>query len=614
MKSGLRSTKLLPLLAGLSMLELGCAVTEATDGGTDGGTTADSGSCPMALPSSAVVCTGAQCSATRGTKDFGEATLSSDTSKSWVVATWATSEVLSDNLSLEYKKRVVGALSPSEGSRRSASVEERATARAAELRAALSPEIYEAIFGEARSERLREEQAIRAQQAQGPIDLAGASGTAIVGFADDNFPEGTVFQDMACSVTAPMCGATSLCVIPEGGTAGRCSSALMIKFRTTADNFDTVASTVRKVGRYGAIVVDDSVSAMVSASDVDELIKRFDEHIAPLDHQFFGEPKDMMGRDRDGNGVVIIFLTPRVAAAGANIVGYFASDDLLPSAMKRYSNAADILYMRPPGAQIPLDAISGTIGHEYQHMINFYAKTILRASQREDVWLDEGLATFAEDMLGYGSDSFTNIAAYLKTVDQTSLTGAGISCPGATTPDNACRRGMAHLLVRYLFEQKGGAAWLDDPSKVTDQGGVAAVKKLVQSGDTGTLLFTQAATDKSFSAWVADLLTLVAVDGAKYPYVSCNARYKLKGPETDRYTHYQRGISLRTGFRNARGMDIPLSGPNTATLESEMTILPANGGEIRTLMVPSGSVKVQVLGPADYDIGFRAIPTMAAPR
>lgn len=585
------------------------ACAETMGGDPDGGTTNPDASvietCPGPLPLAEVTCTAAECSATEGTKAFGEATIDSAVAKSWVVVTWATSEVAGENdqATIDYSKVVPGALGAARGTTMLSAEALRARTEA-RARAYLGDRGYASVFSAERLERIRSEAALRATMLQGPIDLSGElRGTAIRGRSAELLPDGVHKQSQACSAAAPSCGAAALCVIAEGGTDGTCESALSLKFRTGTATFDTVSATVRKVGTHAAIVVDDADTAAVSDDQITELLTRFDDHIAPIDHQFFGEPRDAAGKDRDQNGVVILFLSARVGQTdlGARLVGFFMSDDILPTAQQPVSNAADILYMQPPSATVTMDAISGTLGHEYQHLINYYQKKVLRSSGPEDVWLDEGISSFAEDVLGYGGDAFANVAAFLATHDQTSLTGAG----GLGELDSPQRRGMAHLLVRYLFEQAGGASIEAN----IDRGGITAVKKLVQSADTGTFLFTTANTGRELHAWIGDLLTTTVVSNAGYEGVSCNPKYSLSAPETDAYTGNQRGLNLRGTFRDGKGDTVTLNGPNTATFENDTGIpVGANGGEVRTLDVASGTVKIGVAGPVDYTIELRPIP------
>lgn len=552
--------------------------------------------CAATLPEVATACTAADCRVTTGTKAHARADVPVG---KYLVVSWVSSELFdNETINVAYEKAVAGGLS-------ARLHRDRPTAKET-----LSPEIYEQLFGSARVARIRAEGKIRANGHQGPLDLSDVRGTGIVGRTEELLPPGVHRQSSSCSAAAPTCGATALCVIPTGQTIGTCESAVTIKFRDqdTPTQFENVAASVRLVGAHGAIVTDDADNVPEAA--VTELSKRFEEHIAPIDHQLFGEPKNAQGADRDGNGVVILFLTSKVAAIDPNLAGFFQNLDLLDPSLpaNASSNGADLLYLQPPSNTVNLDQLAGTIGHEYQHLINYYAKVINRQSSQESVWLDEGLSSFAEDVLGYGSDSFKNVAAYLSAVPDTSLTGFGILATNEREADSNARRGMAQLLVRYLYEQKGGADHTS-PAQLTDKGGVAAVKALVQSPETGIELFTMGKTSRSFGTWVSDLLTTVAVDDGKYPDVSCNPKYNFLAPEVDAYTSYQRGLKLRTPITGG-GTTVPLNGPSlTNDFQAEEVPVPSNGGEIRTLEVTTGTTKIGIGGPAeDYQLGLRILP------
>lgn len=556
-----------------------------------------SDTCPTTLPAVTVSCTDPACSATTGTKAFALADLDSAQDRSWLVISAPASELYTNEvLNLTYLKSTSGALTA------------RVQRPRPNLRSRLSPGDYETLFGADRRARLLAEEQIRAASVRS-APQGDLRGTAIRGRLPER--DEPLEQDQVCSAASPGCGDRALCVIPAGGTDGTCKSALTLKWRDqrAPGQYEDVAATVRKVGALAAIVTDDADT--VSDADVTAILERFEGHIGPVDHALFGEPKDAQGKDRDQNGVVIFFLTSRVAGIAANLAGFFQATDLQDPAQVPSSNGADILYVQPPTPAVNIENISGTIAHEYMHLIGYYAKVINRQSSPEERWLDEGIATFAEDATGYGADAFKNIAAYLASVGETSLTGVGLN---AQTEDEADslgpRRGMAHLLVRYLFEQKGGAAF-PGAGQLTDKGGAAAVRALVQSPATGVDLFTSGATGRSFAAWMQDLLTVVAIDGAPYKDVSCNPAYTLAAPETDAYTGYPRGIDLRTSMVDFGGSTIPLNGPVLSTFEAEDVPVPVNGGEVRTLATPSGVTRVGIAADAtleDYSMGLRVLP------
>lgn len=588
-----RSLKLF-LVPTLALTTIACAGVGLDD--DDDGPNRDGGvidpNCPSVVPAATQRCDDPSCNATTGTKTFGLADLDPDTSGRWLMVSWVASDLFENEIvNVAYSKATAGGLT-------AAKIREK-------RRTALGPEAYELLLGPDRQAKLAAEHLIR-ENSEGSVP---ARGDFVPGIRARNIlPPGAIKQGQNCEATAPYCTGDAICVTAADGTTRTCESNLMIKWRdqSSPGNFEMVASTVRRVGTYAAIVTDDNDT--VSDADIEELSKRFEERIAPFDHAFFGEPTNSSGEDFDRNGVVILFLTSRVGDIDANLAGFFQSTDLEDPGANAASNGADILYMQPPGGNVSLHSLSGTLAHEYQHLINYYAKVINGGSSQEARWLDEAIAVFAEDASGYGSDAFKNVAAYLAAVSDTSLTGFGLIAGNENEADSIERRGMGALFIRYFFEQKGGATYGTAPGEFTDGGGIAAVRDLVQRTDTSVELFTAVSTGKTIDGWLEGFFTAVAIDDAGYPDVSCNLNATFGGPITDGYTGYQRGLKLRTSIPDADGNNIPFNGPTTNDLAAEEVPVPSNGGEIRTVST-SAMTTVGIGGPAeDYMIGFKAIP------
>lgn len=557
--------------------------------------------CPSVLPAAPEFCDAPNCDAATGERTFVQAAIDPSEGDDWIVVASVSSELgINSNVDIAYGQETSGALV--------AEPAEKTTAR----RAGLS---------ETQRARLTAERLIRRNTAPWPEAPMQLRGTAI----RDRFAglrsgrsvrsgrsKGAPRQIVSCSAANPGCPDGRLCIIPEGGTSGTCTAELELIWRDQdrPGVSERVTAVVRGVGQRGAVAVDVADNAGLDQAAVDAFLARFDGHIAPLDEAFFGQPLDREGRDRDQNGVTLFFFTSRVGRLRPELVGFFQGTDLQDPAMQPGSNGADLLYMEPPGPNVTLDMLSATAAHEYQHLINYYAKVVNRASDPELSWLDEGLSSFAEDVLGYGSDAFSNVAVYLTRIGETSLTGAGL-VNGPETADSPERRGMAHLLVRYLFERSGGAAF-PGTGRVSDRGGVAAVRALVQSEDTGADLFTVNRTGRTFAAWQTDLLTAVAIDGAGLTDVSCNPEFTFDPPARDDFTGYQRGLDLRTPLRSFEGNDIPLNGPVTERYGPGRIPVPVNGGEIRTLENLTARTTLSISGDAaslaDATIRLRVVP------
>lgn len=551
------------------------------------------GTCPANLPRAAVSCDDPACTRAEGDRRVAQSDLGAG---SWFVVLTAADPFLEDDptpgdVTVDLGLEVPGALLPRSSS--GASAGGRWLARqTADVQARLR---RGAGRVEAEAE-LRAGARARAQLVQPRAGVLG--GTAVRPVATP----GEARQETSCSRSNPACGEDAVCVIGVGADAGTCASELALGVQSALSNPTDalpVQGRVRRVTDTVAIVTD--VDDTVTDDDVEELARRFDEHIAPLDHAFFGTPTDDRGQDFDGNGVVLIVLTEQVAAVDDRLLGFFTSDDFLDPedpAAPPWANGADVLFMRPPGPGVSLDQLSGTIAHEYQHLINYFTKVVEQASEPERVWLDEGLSTFAEDITGYGRDAFEKVALYLDAVPLTSLISGS---------DSSERRGMAHLLVRYLYEQAGGA---DFPAagRVNDRGGVAAVRRLVQSADTGTELFSTAGTGRDYPTWLEDLLTTVALDGTSIPDVSCNPQYQFAAPTTSTYTGYQRGIDLRSSIPGGLNLDGPAIDPWVAADALPFT---ANGGEIRRLQVSAAGATIWLSTDVDnaenFEFGFRAV-------
>ena len=188
---------------------------------------------------------------------------------------------------------------------------------------------------------------------------------------------------------------------------------------TSCTTFTTVIATAKYVGPKGAIFLDDVVPASgFTQADIDTLGLLFDGGVAgaapnmyQIDTTAFGKESDV-----DGNGKVIFLLTDAVNTLsgtcpnGSIILGFFYGGDLLPrSASNPGSNEGEIFFGLVPnstgGCAVSKDFVKQQIApvfiHEFQHMISFNQHVLLRPGvEAEQVWLNEGLSHFAEELGG----------------------------------------------------------------------------------------------------------------------------------------------------------------------------------------------------------------------
>jgi len=236
-------------------------------------------------------------------------------------------------------------------------------------------------------------------------------------------------------------------------------------------SFIRVGATVKYAGSPGVIYQDDhqiSGAEQLDPADILQFGTLFDNYLYATDTTAFGRESDI---NQDQH--IAILMTPAVNNLTTNctngrIIGYTFSNDLIPGAPG--SNAREMFYTiatSPATAQCKavtrasaLGQLPPTLIHEMQHMISFNQHVLLRFGNDQDVWLNEGLSHFAEE-LGWRtvpssqcSDCFSTFAggnvsnayAYLNDTE-----GQFLIAPEATDGTLA-ERGAAWLFVRWVAD------------------------------------------------------------------------------------------------------------------------------------------------------------------
>jgi hypothetical protein len=282
---------------------------------------------------------------------------------------------------------------------------------------------------------------------------------------------------------------------------------------TSCDSFVTSTATAKLVGQRVAIYVDDATPNAYTQTDINNVGALFDSHLYPIDTTAFGRESDL-----DGNGVVIVLLTPAVnklspncSSAGSVILGFFFGLDLLPG--QAHSNGGEIFYGVVPGTITPgctipesdaIHALPPVFIHEFQHMISFNQHVLVRGGTSEDTWLNEGLSHFAEELGGenipdnfctpafpncesqFNGENIDNAFSYLDSTEAFFLVEPGSS--SGTLPE----RGANWLMVR----------WLADHFATTEPQGTELTQALVQTNRVGAAN-VQAVTGEDFSVLVS---------------------------------------------------------------------------------------------------------------
>ena len=182
----------------------------------------------------------------------------------------------------------------------------------------------------------------------------------------------------------------------------------------TCTSHPIVTATAKKVGLHVALYVDNAATTAgdtLGTADFDTLAAVFDTLLYRTDTAAFGRESDI-----DGNGVVIVLMTGRVNSLVTSsqctstgfIAGYFYGGDLITGFSG--GNNGEIFYSIVPDPSGTLSCthsasqvkhlVPGTFIHEFQHMISFNQHFLRHGTAPEDLWLNEGMSHYAEELGG----------------------------------------------------------------------------------------------------------------------------------------------------------------------------------------------------------------------
>lgn len=280
------------------------------------------------------------------------------------------------------------------------------------------------------------------------------------------------------------------------------------------NTYKPVTARAQSVGAHVAIYVDTLAPANgLTATDLDALQQVFDTHVYAVDTAAFGGVSDI-----DSNGVVITLMTPVVNAtvtnaecqSGGYVEGFFDPADLDPSTAAQ-QNDGEIFYtiVADPNGALSCphtvadveSSLPGTFLHELQHVISFNQHVLVRGGNLEDLWLDEALSSFAEEL---GGRSFLPDSTTFETYVFPDLADAYdyLADPGdhfllQTSDTILADFGAGWLYVRYLVDQFGDS--LTDRLEQTALTGADNVAAQTE------VPFETTTTRWALANWVSDL-------------------------------------------------------------------------------------------------------------
>jgi len=290
-------------------------------------------------------------------------------------------------------------------------------------------------------------------------------------------------------------------IVPGGGV--QCTANTPIK------------STVRAVGENFIIVEDDRLAGRFTEEDYADLDRELDEFVAPVSHEYFGEPDDL-----DGNQRAIVFFTGEVnrlsePESGGVVIGFHWIGNLFEREDCPASNEAEIVWLIGPdpdaefGIEISAEFVKrvarSLVAHEYQHLLNASQRLAGQRGQdtwgNADLWVNEGLSHVAEEVTGFyrqglrvrGNYGYTELIAddpdlaAFRDFFEGNLENAHayLSAPNEFNPlalDNStldfATRGWAYIFVRWFGDRYGPAG----PAGILAGSGEAALYRELTAG------------------------------------------------------------------------------------------------------------------------------------
>jgi len=238
---------------------------------------------------------------------------------------------------------------------------------------------------------------------------------------------------------------------------------------------------LRYLGSRVALYVDAPPGA--AQARIDSIGSAFDERVFPRNTELFGTTSDV-----DGNGVVIVILSPELAAV----------DGVYCDSIRRAGVEAFFATWRD---DYSVDQTLAILAHEHQHVVNAGHHVQANGNVGDERWLNEGLSFAAEALNGYWRDSLIRWWTFL----------------------NGQNGGMSMLPLDYasVFDDRYMALVF----YVEDRFGPGALRALTQSGLRGTANLEHV-TGLTFEELLRDWFVAVGVsnrgwtDDPRYAYRS----------------------------------------------------------------------------------------------
>jgi hypothetical protein len=353
---------------------------------------------------------------------------------------------------------------------------------------------------------------------------------------------------------------------------------------SSCSSLASVGAVARSVGAHIAIYVDTlAPTPGLPTSDLDSLRDVFDTRLYPLDTMTFGHVSDI-----DTNTVVVVLMTNQVnklvtksqCNAGGYIVGFFWPGDLAPGFSQNYNNG-EIFYSIVPDSLGTLscahknsevnNVMPVTFTHEFQHMINFVEHVLVRSTDGEEGWLDEGLSKYAEELAGrsFGDNAHFSQFAIGDVYDayQYMLDPANTPLLIPADTGTLAMGGASWLFTRYIVDQFGDSL----PGRLVRGTTVGLANVQQQTGVSSDTIIARWA----LANWVSDLPGFSAAP--QLQYTSWHFRTTFNGLNSNDSTDFPLAYPL-----------VPeISAPNGVNVIG--TLWSGSGAYVRVMQPPGGA-------------------------
>ena len=304
------------------------------------------------------------------------------------------------------------------------------------------------------------------------------------------------------------------------------------------DRFTDVTAEVMHVSQRAVFYQDVKAPAGgFNAADFQRFGALFDDPIYATNVRVFGAPSDIDANDR-----ITVLFTPVVneltpPGSAGFVAGFFFGWDLTTNSG---SNRAEIFYSVVPDpagtfgdtrrVDRILEVVPPVLAHEFQHMIHFHQRRRLRNGGDEALWLSEGLAHMAEELVGeeflrrgdvesatdFKGDNFARALLYLRRTEDVSL--IAFEQPGSLE-----ERGAAWLFLLYLMGHYGGEDFI---TRLTQTTRTSVSNVRAETGQAWARLFS----DWTVANYADDLAVLqgTALE-PRFTYPNVNLRQVLGG-------------------------------------------------------------------------------------